>query len=131
MPTRRELNLRAECRIIQCTRIRPCAPHKKEAHWQAGVLVVLPVANGPPTSAKCGWRTLVRRTGFKTRLQPLEGALRGVPRTSSAKKGGDPECMLRGLRGRRLQGPVPSGPARGDPARTQLDWGAFRTARGL
>ncbi len=24
---------------------------------------------------KCGWRTLVRRTGFKTRLRPLEGAL--------------------------------------------------------
>ena len=58
-------------------------------------------------------------------------ARRGVPRTSSAKKGGDSECMLRVLRGRRVQGPVPSGPARGDPARTQLGWGAFRTARGL
>ena len=56
---------------------------------------------------------------------------RGLPGTSFAKKGGDPECMLRGLRGRRVQGPVPSGPARGGPARAQLGWGAFRTARGL
>jgi hypothetical protein len=47
------------------------------------------------------------------------GQPRGVPRTSSAKKGGDPEYILRGLRGRRAQGPVPSGPARGgsNPAR--------------
>jgi hypothetical protein len=65
------------------------------------------------------------------RTGELQYGARGVPRTSSAKKGGDPECMLRGLRGRRVQGPVPSGPARGDPARTQLGWGAFRTARGL
>ncbi len=27
------------------------------------------------SGVKFGWRTLVRRTGFKTRLRPLEGAL--------------------------------------------------------
>ena len=34
-----------------------------------------PEGPGRGRGLKCGWRTLVRRTGFKTRLRPLEGAL--------------------------------------------------------
>jgi hypothetical protein len=59
------------------------------------------------------------RPGMLKVSQTARAAEGGVPRTSSTKKGGDPEYILRGLRGRRAQGPVPSGPARGgsNPAR--------------
>ena len=51
-------------------------------HAPAGWLVLAdsagPEGPGRGSGWKCGWRTLVRRTGFKTRLRPLEGTLSGV-----------------------------------------------------
>ena len=54
--------------LVHCIHIRPTGRLCKAG--SAG-----PEGPGRGRGWKCGWRTLVRRTGFKTRLRPLEGPL--------------------------------------------------------